>query len=147
LLLVSGCGGDSNDLNVAPVEGTIVQPGEAIQDAVDATSPGGTVLVSPRGGAINDLNVAPGEGTIVQPGESIQDAVDAASPGDTILVRPGDYVETHEGRSAVRITKPLKLIADSSPPDQRVRILPSGEQRHGILVEPPTHGDPCISAL
>jgi len=106
------------------------------------------VLVSGcGGGSNNNVNVPPVEGTIVQPGESIQAAVDAASPGDTIRVKPGDYVETHEGRSAVRITKPLKLIADSSPPDQRVRILPSGEQRHGILVEPENTGDPDIDGL
>src|SRR5262245_2239216 len=87
------------------------------------------LLVSGCSGDSNDLNLGPAEGTGAQPGESIQDAVDAAASGDTILVKPGDYVETHEGRSAVRITKPLKLIADSSP-GQRVRILPSGEQRH-----------------
>lgn len=85
--------------------------------------------------------------TTVQPGESIQAAVDAASPGDTIVVMPGDYVETHDGRAAVRITKPLKLIAESNPPDQRVRILPSGEQRHGILVEPENPGDPDVDGV
>jgi parallel beta-helix repeat protein len=88
-----------------------------------------------------------GSGTVVQPGESIQAAVDAAAPGDTIRVMPGDYVETHDGRAAVRITKPLKLIAESSPPDQRVRILPSGAQRHGILVEPENDGDPDVDGV
>ncbi|MEW6271857.1 MAG: right-handed parallel beta-helix repeat-containing protein [Thermodesulfobacteriota bacterium] len=85
--------------------------------------------------------------TTVRPGESIQAAVDAAAPGDTIVVLPGDYVETHDGRAAVRITKPLKLIAESNPPNERVRILPSGEQRHGILVEPENPGDPDVDGV
>ncbi len=83
----------------------------------------------------------------VRPGESIQAAVDAASPGETVKVMPGDYVETHEGRAAVRITKPIKLIAASNPPDQRVRILPNPGQRHGILVEPENQGDPDIDGV
>lgn len=83
----------------------------------------------------------------VQPGESIQAAVDAAAPGETILVKPGDYVETHGGRAAVRITKPLKLIAESNPPTQRVRILPGAGQRHGILVEPENPGDPDVDGV
>jgi parallel beta-helix repeat protein len=82
----------------------------------------------------------------VQPGESIQDAVDAASPGDTIEVMPGDYVEDHDGRAAVRITKSLKLIGLSTP-DQPVRIRPSGPQRHGILVEPENTGDPDVDGI
>lgn len=85
--------------------------------------------------------------TTVGPGESIQAAVDAAQPGDTILVLPGDYVETHDGRAAVRITKPLKLVAQSNPPAERVRILPSGNQRHGILVEPENPGDPDVDGV
>jgi len=86
-------------------------------------------------------------GTVVNPGESIQAAVDAAAPGDTIRVMPGDYVESHDGRAAVRITKPLKLIAESNPPNERVRILPSGAQRHGILVEPANDGDPDVDGV
>jgi parallel beta-helix repeat protein len=59
---------------------------------------------------------------------------------------PGDYVEEHEGRAAVRITKPLKLVALSRP-GERVRILPSGAQRHGILVEPENQGDPDVDGV
>jgi hypothetical protein len=43
----------------------------------------------------------------VTPPESIQAAVDAAAPGDVVKVNPGDYIETHGGSVAVRITKPL----------------------------------------
>jgi len=83
----------------------------------------------------------------VNPGESIQAAVDAAAAGDTVKVMPGDYVETHAGSAAVRITKPLKLIAKSKLPDVKVRILPDSNnpaQHHGILVEPANDGDPDI---
>ena len=68
----------------------------------------------------------------VTPGQSIQAAVDAASPGDTIKVMPGDYTETHAGTAAVRITKPLKLLAKSKLPNVKVRILPGArpEPRH-----------------
>lgn len=83
----------------------------------------------------------------VEPGESIQAAVDAASPGDTIVVMPGDYRETHPGIAAVRITKPLKLIAKSDLPGVKVRILPSPGQMHGILVEPANPGDPDIDGI
>ncbi len=80
----------------------------------------------------------------VRPGQSIQAAVDAAQPGDTVLVKPGDYRETHGGVAAVRITKPLRLIADSNLPDVKVRILPGPGQRHGIVVEPANPGDPDV---
>ena len=80
----------------------------------------------------------------VVPGESIQAAVDAASPGDTIKVMPGDYTETHAGSAAVRITKPLKLLAKSKLPKVKVRILPGPGQQHGILVEPAQPGDPDV---
>jgi hypothetical protein len=83
----------------------------------------------------------------VQPGESIQAAVDAASPGDTITVYPGDYTETHGGTAAVRVTKPLKLLAKSKLPDVKVRILPGPGQTDGILVEPENEGDPDIDGL
>lgn len=85
-------------------------------------------------------------GTTVRPGESIQAAVDAAMPGDTIMVMPGDYTETHEGRAAVRITKPLKLVAMSTE-DEKVRILPGPGQRDGILVEPEEFGGPDVDGV
>jgi parallel beta-helix repeat protein len=83
----------------------------------------------------------------VKPGESIQAAVDAASPGDTIKVMPGDYTETNPGPAAVRITKPLKLLAKSKLPNVKVRLLPGPGQMHGILVEPANEGDPDINGL
>ncbi|MFI5398988.1 MAG: nitrous oxide reductase family maturation protein NosD [Candidatus Binatia bacterium] len=83
----------------------------------------------------------------VNPGESIQAAVDAAAPGGTITVMPGDYTETHSGTAAVRVTKPLKLLAKSDLPGVKVRILPSPGQNHGILVEPANEGDPDIDGV
>jgi parallel beta-helix repeat protein len=83
----------------------------------------------------------------VKPGESIQAAVDAAPPGATVTVLPGDYTEPSTGTAAVRITKPLKLIAQSNLPSVKVRILPGAGQKHGILVEPANDGDPDIDGL
>ena len=82
----------------------------------------------------------------VNPGQSIQAAVDAAAAGQTVIVKPGDYTETHSGSAAVRITKPLKLIAESTP-NNPVRILPGGSQRQGILVEPENSGDPDVNGI
>ena len=79
----------------------------------------------------------------VTPGQSIQAAVDAASAGDTIKVLPGDYTETHDGTAAVRITKPLTLLAKSKK-NAKVRILPGPGQHHGIMVEPAQPGDPDV---
>lgn len=87
-----------------------------------------------------------GSSITVNPGESIQAAVDAAQPGQTVVVKPGDYVESHDAAAAVRITKPLQLIADSTS-DKPVRILPGGAQRQGILVEPANSGDPDIDGI
>ncbi|MBI3782417.1 MAG: right-handed parallel beta-helix repeat-containing protein [Deltaproteobacteria bacterium] len=86
-------------------------------------------------------------GVTVSPGQSIQAAIDAASPGDTITVMPGDYRETNTGSSALWVSKPLKLIAKSSPPTARVRILPSPGQRDGILVAPLHDSDPDIDGV
>jgi parallel beta-helix repeat protein len=85
-------------------------------------------------------------GIVVRPGESIQAAVDAAMPGDTVTVMPGDYTEPHSNRAAVRITKPLKLIAMSTDQD-KVRILPGEGQTSGILVEPENFGDPDVDGV
>lgn len=84
----------------------------------------------------------------VNPGQSIQAAVDAAQPGQTVIVKPGEYIETHTNSAAVRITKPLKLIAESTATNP-VRLLPGGggAQRQGILVEPSNAGDPDINGL
>ncbi len=50
----------------------------------------------------------------VKPGESIQAAVDAVAEGGTVSVLPGTYEETHDGTTAVRITKNgIKLIGKS----------------------------------
>ena len=85
-------------------------------------------------------------GIVVRPGESIQAAVDAADPGDTVRVMPGDYVESHGDLSAVRVTKSLKLIAESTA-DAPVRIRPGPGQRNGILIEPENPGDPWVDGI
>src|SRR5262249_51194554 len=90
---------------------------------------------------------APAASHRVTPGQSIQEAVDAASPGDSIVVMPGDYTETHAGTAAVRITKPLRLLAKSRLPKVKVRILPGPGQRHGIIVEPANPGDPDVAGV
>jgi len=90
---------------------------------------------------------APAVTHTVNPGDSIQAAVDAAAPGDTVKVMPGDYVGVPAGSvsAAVRITKPLKLVAKSKISNGvRVRILPGVGQNQGILVEPPNPGDPDV---
>jgi len=84
---------------------------------------------------------------LVSPGQSIQAAIDAASAGDVVKVEPGDYTETHGGSAAIRITKPLKLIAKSKLPDVKVRILPGAGNLHGILVEPENPGDPDVKGI
>ncbi len=83
----------------------------------------------------------------VHPGQSIQAAIDAAPPGATVMVMPGDYTEPNASPAAIRVTKPLKLIAKSDLPGVKVRILPSPGQMHGILVEPAHDGDPDINGI
>ncbi len=104
------------------------------------------LLVLAIGCGDSDPSVTAG-GSTVRPGQSIQAAVDAAAPGDTVTVLPGDYTETHPGTAAVRITKPLKLIAQSNLPGVKVRILPNPGQRNGILVEPANAGDPDLDGV
>ena len=86
----------------------------------------------------------------VKPGDSIQAAVDAALPGDIVKVWPGDYVGVPAGTAtaAVRITKPLKLLAKSKlKKGVKVRILPGPGQTDGILVEPANPGDPDVDGV
>jgi parallel beta-helix repeat protein len=92
--------------------------------------------------------VASAKSTEVEAGESIQAAVDAAAPGDTIKVMPGSYTETQAGAvAAVRITKPLTLVALGAA--GKVRIVWNGldAQRDGILVEPANPGDPNVDGV
>lgn len=95
----------------------------------------------------SDWNGPIDDAIVVNPGESIQAAVDAAPAGATIRVNPGDYVETHGAREAVRITKSLTLVANSRIPESRVRILPATGQRQGILVEPENPTDPDVDGV
>jgi len=98
--------------------------------------------------AVSTPTAATARSFTVNPGQSIQAAVDAAAAGDTVNVMPGDYTETHPGTAAVRITKPLRLVAKGAPTAaKRVRILPSPGQRDGILVEPANPGDPDIDGV
>jgi parallel beta-helix repeat protein len=71
---------------------------------------------------------------LVNPGESIQTAIDDASPGDVIKVNPGDYTGEDSASAAILITKPIKLIARSTPTDP-VRIMPGIGNTSGIVVE------------
>src|SRR5262245_49610139 len=92
--------------------------------------------------------VATAGAIFVHPGESIQAAVDAAPAGSVIKVLPGDYTETHGNDVAVRITKPLKLLAKSKiSKGVRVRLLPGPGNNQGIKAEPANEGDPDIVGL
>ena len=70
----------------------------------------------------------------VNNGESIQDAVDSAPAGGTVIVRAGTYMETHGNAAAVRITKPLKLIAKVKKGEQAL-LVPGPGNTEGIMID------------
>lgn len=156
LLLVVGCGDDDGNGKVATATPTAsatrsatASPSATAPPTVTAT-PSATVpptVTATRTATQTPSATATATGIVVRPGESIQAAVDAAAPGDTVTVLPGDYTETHSGTAAVRITKPLRLIAANSLPDAKVRILAGAGQRDGILVEPADDSDPKVDGV
>ena len=86
----------------------------------------------------------------LSPGDPMQAVVDAAAPGDTVIFAAGDYygVAAGTGAAALRVTKPLKLIAKSKiSKGVKVRILPGPGNAHGIVVEPANPGDPDIDGV
>ncbi|MFN8642923.1 MAG: right-handed parallel beta-helix repeat-containing protein [Candidatus Binatia bacterium] len=86
----------------------------------------------------------------LSPGDPMQAIVDAAAAGDTVIFAPGDYtgLAAGTGSAALRITKPLKLIAKSKiKKNVRVRILPGAGNSHGIVVEPANPGDPDVDGV
>ena len=85
------------------------------------------------GSTAPDTDALP-EAIVVNPGESIQEAVETAPPESRLVVRPGTYMETHGGRVAVLITKPLHLVADTSS-GEAVRIVPGPGNTEGIMFE------------
>jgi Right handed beta helix region len=58
---------------------------------------------------------------VVSPGQSIQAAVNRARPGFTILLRPGVYHQSIQIRTS------------------GIRLLGSGNSRHGTVIKPPRH--------
>lgn len=151
LLLAIGCGDDDGNRKVATATPTVTAtPAATAPSTLTATAtatPSSTApptLTATQTPTETPSATATPTDIVVRPGESIQAAVDAAAPGDTVTVMPGDYTETHSGTAAVRITKPLRLIAANDLPDDKVRILPGPGQRDGILVEPADDGDPAV---
>jgi hypothetical protein len=73
---------------------------------------------------------------VLYPGDSIQEAVDAAPAGSRIVLMPGQYMETHGGRDAVRIKKDGIRLIGKIDGDARAVLVPGEGNRNGILVEP-----------
>ena len=86
-----------------------------------------------------------GEGTIlVKAGQSIQEAIDRAAEGTVITVEVGVYEEPCNPTNGLNITKSgIHLIGQSTPtsgpttpPEERVIVRSTGEQRNGIVIVP-----------
>ena len=81
----------------------------------------------------------------VIPQQSIQEAIDLAEEGTQILIEPGVYKEPCNPQNGLNITKNgIQLIGQSTaaagptaPPEERVIIKSTRNQRNGIVIVPP----------